>query len=448
MRSDLSLGRLLSSLRGETGYDTSVLKDLDSPRGRERRIRLAVLGPFACLVALDRGTLLPLAWLAIYFIWLELNARWTARLPAQVRGAPLRWFVASVLGDSAFYFLAVVYLVLQEETVLLLLAFAMAAGYMLNALTEHCEEPLLAAVDLLGALAGMIAFKVVLALQLGLGESALALACAAILYVYFAVSLVQTMRARQRLRLVQRRAAEIQRIEAVGRLVSGFARDFDRRLEELRKRLDAAEATDSDWHASDLIGEARAIAVDARRVVQRLAGFARITRLRPVAIDLVTLLEELRPSLRAVLPTRVSLEIRAFSVARLVLVDRRQLSAVLLELVTNARDALGEHGHIRIETRDATFADGAALGPDRTLPPGAYVRLSVVDDGPGLPDEVIERAGEPYPSDTRLQSKSGLGLSMTFGFAEQSGGGAEIASTPGRGTRVSLLLPAHRHHRA
>jgi CheY-like chemotaxis protein len=108
--------------------------------------------------------------------------------------------------------------------------------------------------------------------------------------------------------------------------------------------------------------------------------------------------------------------------------------------VVNSRQALVDHGTIRIETVDARLGEDDAQ-PQPNLQPGAYLAVSVTDDGPGMSAEVAEHAFEPFFTTKPLGSGTGLGLSSVYGFARQSGGDAVIRSRPGGGTRITLYLP-------
>jgi signal transduction histidine kinase len=114
-------------------------------------------------------------------------------------------------------------------------------------------------------------------------------------------------------------------------------------------------------------------------------------------------------------------------------VDPAQLRTALLNLALNARDATGERGLLTIETSNVTLEAGEVAG----CLPSPYVRVSVIDTGPGMTPEVLGRAFEPFFTTEEVGKGSGLGLSMVFGFVRQSGGDVTIASKSGHGTTVS-----------
>jgi len=123
------------------------------------------------------------------------------------------------------------------------------------------------------------------------------------------------------------------------------------------------------------------------------------------------------------------------------LVDPSQLENSLLNLCINARDAMPEGGHIRIATANH-WLDGEAAEAD-DLPAGEYLSLSVQDTGTGIAPEVIARVFEPFFTTKQVGEGPGLGLSMVYGFAKQSGGHVRIYSEPGVGTTVCIYLPRH-----
>jgi CheY-like chemotaxis protein len=121
------------------------------------------------------------------------------------------------------------------------------------------------------------------------------------------------------------------------------------------------------------------------------------------------------------------------------LVDPHQLENALLNLSINARDAMPHGGRLTVETANRWLDQRGARELD--LPPGQYVSLCVSDNGTGMPADVIARAFDPFFTTKPLGEGTGLGLSMVYGFARQSGGQARIYSEEGKGTMVCLYLP-------
>ncbi len=123
------------------------------------------------------------------------------------------------------------------------------------------------------------------------------------------------------------------------------------------------------------------------------------------------------------------------------LVDPNQLENALLNLCLNARDAMPDGGRLTIETANKWLDDRAAR--ERDLAPGQYISVCVTDNGVGMAPDVVAKAFDPFFTTKPLGSGTGLGLSMTYGFARQSGGQVRIHSEPGRGTTMCIYLPRH-----
>ncbi len=157
---------------------------------------------------------------------------------------------------------------------------------------------------------------------------------------------------------------------------------------------------------------------------------------------LVAGLEDL---IRRTVGPAVTLEVAAAPGLWPALVDAPQLENALLNLCINARDAMPEGGRITVETANRWLDAGAAR--ERDVEPGPYLSLCVTDTGTGMTPEVQAKAFDPFFTTKPLGEGTGLGLSMIYGFAKQSGGQVRIASEPGRGTTVCVYLPRH-HARA
>ena len=121
--------------------------------------------------------------------------------------------------------------------------------------------------------------------------------------------------------------------------------------------------------------------------------------------------------------------------------DANQLESAILNLAINARDAMPDGGELTIETRNVALRPGRRRGARDAGAPGDYVALGVSDTGAGMPPDVVDKAFDPFFTTKPIGQGTGLGLSMVYGFAQQSGGAAEIQSRPGEGTTISIYLP-------
>ena len=240
--------------------------------------------------------------------------------------------------------------------------------------------------------------------------------------------------------LTERKAMESQllqasKMEAIGRLTGGIAHDFNNQLAVLMMDLELlSEIAGDSEEMSELINESREAARSAADLTQRLLTISRRQFLAPSVIDLGALVEETTGLLRRTLGERIRVDTFTQNDLWPAKVDRAQLENALLNLAVNARDAMSDGGSLEIETSNVTVLD-----PHDTPEPGDYVRLTIRDDGSGMPPDVIEHVFEPFF--TTKESGTGLGLSMVYGFVKQSGGEVVIDSRQGVGTAVHLYLP-------
>jgi PAS domain S-box-containing protein len=226
-----------------------------------------------------------------------------------------------------------------------------------------------------------------------------------------------------------------QRMEAVGRLTGGVAHDFNNLLTVVIGALDMILKSPDDAARRQKMGEAAlAAARRGERLTHQLLAFSRRQALRPEPCDLNALVRESEPLLRRAVGEAVDFRMRLKRGGAFARVDAAQFEAALLNLVVNARDAMGEQGSLRIATENCDLPGG---------PVGvAHVCVTVKDSGEGMSDEVRDRVFEPFFTTKAVGKGTGLGLSQVYGFARQSGGDVRIESTPGKGTQVRLYLPA------
>ena len=237
------------------------------------------------------------------------------------------------------------------------------------------------------------------------------------------------------------RSRQTEKTEAIVQLAGGMAHDLNNLLmtilgnsEMLTAKLEAGTSL---HEMATLIGDA---AQTAAELTRRLLAVARRQPLGPQAIDLGRFATGLADRLRQSLGAPIALEIDTVD-ARPALADPAALESALLNLATNAQDAMPKGGRLLIATGEVEIdADQALRLGD--LRPGRYATISVTDDGTGMPPEVARRAFEPFFSTKRRGRGRGLGLSTVEGFAGQSGGGVTLVSEPGHGTTVTMYLPA------
>ena len=247
--------------------------------------------------------------------------------------------------------------------------------------------------------------------------------------------------AEERLRESETRLRHAQRLEAVGQLTGGVAHDFNNLLAVI---LGNAELFAEDLGGTNAYLEAilRASARGAE-LTQRLLAFSRQQPLDPRPFDPARLTREMSGLLARALGETVEVEVAAEEGLWPALADPGQVENALLNLAINARDAMPDGGKLTIECRNAQLDHSyVARNPDATV--GEYVALAVSDTGSGMPPDVQGRAFEPFFTTKEVGKGSGLGLSMVYGFAKQSGGHASIYSEEGRGSTVTIYLPRTR----
>ncbi|MGE7139283.1 response regulator [Luteibacter sp. NPDC031894] len=232
---------------------------------------------------------------------------------------------------------------------------------------------------------------------------------------------------------------QAQKMDALGKLTGGIAHDFNNLLTSIitgidliNRQLEAGQPEKLRRFADAALGSARRAAA----LTHRLLAFARQQPLDAKATDVNRCIRSLDDMLRRTLGERVLLDLDLASSPMVADVDANQLENAVINLVINARDAMPEGGIIRVSTRRQRIARDASLGE------GDYVELTVSDNGSGIDPATLEKVFEPFFTTKPMGQGTGLGLSMIYGFARQSGGEARIRSTVGRGTDVSLFLPA------
>ena len=248
------------------------------------------------------------------------------------------------------------------------------------------------------------------------------------------------------LQLEQSRAQlfQSQKMEAVGHLTGGLAHDFNNLLTGISGSLELARARIAQGRIADLerfIIAAQGATSRASALTHRLLAFARRQTLDPKPTNPNKLIANIEELLRRTVGPEIKVETVLAIGLWLALCDQNQLENAILNLCINARDAMPDGGRLIIETANTWLDDRGAR--ERDMPPGQYVALCISDTGTGMPPDVLERAFDPFYTTKPTGQGTGLGLSMVYGFAKQSGGQVRIYSEVGAGTTVRLYLPRH-----
>jgi PAS domain S-box-containing protein len=261
--------------------------------------------------------------------------------------------------------------------------------------------------------------------------------------------LTETLEARVREEIAARetaqtRAAQAERMQALGQLAGGIAHDFNNVLQAVMGALRLIERRPADQESVQRLARLANGAVGrGTSITRRLLTLGQRGELTAERLDIAELLRELGEILTHTLGATIAVRLRLATGLRPVLADRGQLETVLVNLATNARDAMPHGGDLFLSAEPETVAPPETVsGPHpAALPAGRYIRLTVADLGEGMDAATLARAREPFFTTKRSGSGTGLGLAMAQAFAEQSGGALAIESKRGTGTTVTLWLP-------
>ena len=235
-----------------------------------------------------------------------------------------------------------------------------------------------------------------------------------------------------------------QKMEAVGQLTGGLAHDFNNLLTGITGSLDLMRRRISQGRIGELgryVDLAMSSAERAAALTHRLLAFSRRQTLDAKPTEVGRLVSGMTDLIRRTIGPSVDLDIVSTPDAWIALVDPNQLENALLNLCINARDAMPDGGRLTVETTNRLIDTHGGLMRD--IEPGPYLILTVTDTGTGMSPDIVERVFEPFFTTKPLGMGTGLGLSMIYGFAKQSGGQVRIHSQPGLGTTVTLFLPRH-----
>ena len=247
----------------------------------------------------------------------------------------------------------------------------------------------------------------------------------------------ELMRAEEQLR-------QAQKMEAVGQLTGGLAHDFNNLLAGISGALELMSTRIGQGRLKDVdryVVAAQGATKRAAALTHRLLAFSRRQTLEPKATDVNALVLGMQELIQRTVGPAVAVEVIGLEGLWPGLVDPSQLENALLNLCINARDAMPDAGRITVETANRWIDQEAALRQD--MPEGQYLSLCVSDTGVGMPPDVIAKAFEPFFTTKPIGQGTGLGLSMIYGFARQSGGQVRIHSVEGEGTTVCIYLPRH-----
>ena len=236
----------------------------------------------------------------------------------------------------------------------------------------------------------------------------------------------------------RQKLAEAQRFEGMAQLTGGVAHDFNNLLAIIGGSLDMIARAPADrdkikrWTSA-----ARTATARGASLTQQLLTFGQRQVSHLETVDVNRLIADFEPLLAGAVPEGIDVRIKLDEQPCAVRVDPRHLETALLNIVVNARDAMPEGGRISIELRGVEVSE-----VDGDLKPGRYIALRVADQGTGMSQEVLSRAFEPFFTTKEVGRGSGVGLSQVYGFSKSVDGAVRMESHVGKGTTVTLYLPA------
>jgi len=242
-------------------------------------------------------------------------------------------------------------------------------------------------------------------------------------------------------RTIEQQLRQSQKMEAVGQLTGGIAHDFNNLLSIIICNLELLlEKLPPDSEDREIGDTALAAGLHGADLVKQILAFSRKQNLDPRRIEINELVREMRNLLTRSLGEQIEVHVETEPGLPPAVADRVQLQTALVNLATNARDAMPDGGRLVIQTESASL-DEAYVQQFPDLNAGEYVMVSVSDTGKGMTPETVERAFDPFFTTKPPGEGTGLGLSMVFGFVKQSGGHVRIYSELDHGTTIRLYLP-------
>src|SRR3954469_20791861 len=237
---------------------------------------------------------------------------------------------------------------------------------------------------------------------------------------------------------LERRLAEAEKMEAIGRLAGGVAHDFNNLLTVIGGYAEILLQRTAGRDHEDL-GEIARAAGQAAELTRHLLAFSGRQVLHPRVLDLNGIVADMETLLHRIIGDDVSVGVRLAPGLAPVEADRAQIERVIINLAANARDAMPDGGALTVETANVEL-DEQQISQHGEGRPGPHVLLAVSDTGHGMDEGVRKHLFEPFF--TTKAGGTGLGLSTVFGVVKQSGGGIYVYSEPGRGTTFKIYLPA------
>jgi len=259
--------------------------------------------------------------------------------------------------------------------------------------------------------------------------------------VGFGIDITERKQAEAARARLESQLLQSQRLESIGRLAGGVAHDFNNHLTVINGCCDLllSHMAADDPNRESVI-DARRAGEGAATLTRQLLAFGRKQLLSPIPVSLNQIVSSMETMLHRLVPENIEIATVLAPGLGAAMADTGQIEQVLMNLVTNARDAMPNGGKILIETANVRLESAAGEG-DRVVAPGAYVTLAVTDTGVGMDEDTRALIFEPFFTTKELGQGTGLGLAMVYGIVKQSGGAIAVRSQPGAGSAFTVYFP-------
>jgi len=254
--------------------------------------------------------------------------------------------------------------------------------------------------------------------------------------------ITERKRAQEEKERLQQQLQQSQKLEAIGTMAGGIAHDFNNILTGILGftelvRSEIPEDTEVYENLTEVVKAGRR----ARDLVKQILSFSRRGETEKSLISLVTIVKEALKLIRSVTPSHITIRQNCtVSAERSILADPTQMHQMVMNLCLNAADAMPDGGVLEISLEEVQVETESR--PEQTqLPSGCYLKLTVRDNGAGIPPEVRERIFEPYFTTKQVGKGTGMGLAVVHGVIKEHGGNIAVSSEPGRGTAFEICLP-------
>lgn len=381
-------------------------------------------------------------WSATYVAMAALYMFLLQRTPHPVTRA--RYLIVMVLNLAGVWIytsFAIYIWLVSDNMAIQMVAVAALIGHIIFNTTRHTLLSWLVIVDILTVVVAIafVAFMLSLSLKAPSEKVMVALGALA-LAIYYSHAHVQQILERADLARRRREAMERQKDSAIGQITAGVAHDFNNILTAIQGNVELAELTQDTDDRAELLHEARKSTRRASDIVAQLMAYVGKSHLNAENLPLDRLSRDIRAALKDIVPPSMRLKLTLDTRNLTVAADRSNLIVALRHLVQNAVDASTDgsgHVHLTIAALDPNQWPHALPKPDRP-----YTLFTVRDDGPGMPEQNLRLATDPFFTTKPKGGGAGLGLAMVRGFAKQSGGSLRLRNTDAGGLEAALILPS------